>query len=62
MYLMGIKYHHFDHYLVLYIVSNVEDETIVRVVWASQLQLLQLDRDQVSFHLSFDRGFNSLQY
>ena len=68
MYLKGnnkyqiVKYNHFDRYLVLNIVRNIEDETIVRVVWAPQLQLVQLDRDQVSFHLNFDRGFNCLQY
>ena len=45
--------HRFDHYLFLDIVSDIEDETIVGVVWPSQLQLVKVDWDQVSFHLNF---------
>ena len=38
-------------YLLLNIVGDIKDEAIVRIVWPSQLQLVELDRDQVCFHL-----------
>ena len=50
---MTSQLHRFDHYLFLDIVSDIEDETIVGVVWPSQLQLVEVDWDQVSFHLNF---------
>ena len=38
-------------YLLLNIVGDIKDEAIVRIVWPSQFQLVELDRDQVCFHL-----------
>ena len=38
-------------YLVLNIVSDIKDETIVGIIWPPQLQLVKVDRDQVSFYL-----------
>ena len=45
------------NYLVLNIVGDIQYETIVRVVWPPQLQLVQVDRDQVSFRLAFTINF-----
>ena len=39
------------YYLLLDIVGDIKDEAIVRIVWPSQFQLVELDRDQVCFHL-----------
>ena len=44
-------------YLVLNIVGDIQYETIVRVVWPPQLQLVEVDRDQVSFRLGFKVNF-----
>ena len=46
-------------YLVLNIVGDIQYETIVRVVWPPQLQLVEVDRDQVSFRLGFKVNFLS---
>ena len=45
------------NYLVLNIVGDIQYETIVRVVWPPQLQLVEVDRDQVSFRLAFKVNF-----
>ena len=45
------------NYLVLNIVGDIQYETIVRVVWPPQLQLVEVDRDQVSFRLAFKINF-----
>ena len=45
------------NYLVLNIVGDIQYETIVRVVWPPQLQLVEVDRDQVSFRLGFKVNF-----
>ena len=47
------------NYLVLNIVGDIQYETIVRVVWPPQLQLVEVDRDQVSFRLGFKVNFLS---
>ena len=39
------------YYLLLDIVGDIKDEAIVRIVGPSQFQLVELDRDQVCFHL-----------